>query len=130
MSRGTKFNQGKPRMSLIPAAPMRAIAMVLNYGEKKYHAYNWAMGIPFSDLLDACERHIGYFKDGENLDKESGLHHIAHAAFYMIAILWFMFRDQKELDDRYIKDDNGWGNDFNVPMNEPKQTMADGGSVK
>ena len=124
--RGTKFNSGKPRMSLIPFAPLRAIAMVYNYGEIKYDTHNWAKGIPFSELIDATERHIGYFKDGENLDKESNLHHLAHACFGLICIMWFMFRNQKELDDRLVKDRKGWGRSFDSKMKMPPKRLLEG----
>jgi hypothetical protein len=131
MSRGIKFNSGKPRMSLIPFAPLREFAKVLTYGEIQYETHNWKKGIPFSELIDATERHIGKFKDGVNLDDESGLHHLAHAMFGLVCTMWFMWRnkhrddDGKLLDDRYKRDSAGWGKNFDVTMNEPPRRLKD-----
>lgn len=124
--RGTKFNGGKPRMSLLPLGPLKAVAMTYNYGEIKYDTHNWTKGIPFSELLDAALRHISDFAEGENLDKESNLHHLAHAIFCLLAILWFMLRNKKKLDDRVIKDKRGWGDEFFTIMNEPPIKLKKG----
>lgn len=117
--RGDKFNSGKPRMSLIPGVAMRAVAMVYNYGEKKYAAWNWSKGLTFSELIDATERHISYFKDGENLDRESNLHHLAHAVFGLLCILYFMSIGRHDLDDRNKRDRKGFGRGFMTEMNDP-----------
>ena len=126
MTRGIKFNKDKPRMSLIPHAPMRAVAYTFTYGEKKYDAHNWSKGLNFSELLDSAERHIGSFKDGENLDKESNLHHLAHAIACLIYLLWFIWRDRRELDDRLLKDNKGWGRNFFTKMKEPPIKLREG----
>jgi hypothetical protein len=125
--RGDKFNKGKPRMSLLPGAALKAVAMVYNYGEQKYDTHNWAKGIPFSELIDATERHINDFKEGENLDKESNLHHLAHAVFGLMCILWFMYRNRRDLDDRLVKDNKGWGRrSFFSKMKEPPMKLKEG----
>lgn len=125
MSRGNKFNSGKPRMSLIPGIALRAVAMVYNYGEIKYAAWNWAKGIPFSELIDATERHISYFKDGENLDRESNLHHLAHACFGLLCILYFMSIGRSDLDDRLKRDRKGFGRAFVTTMSEPPIKLSE-----
>ena len=81
--------QGKPRMSLVPPNAVRQVAAVMTYGEAKYAAWNYlnGEGLPFSDYLDAAERHLSAFNCGEDLDPESGLPHLAHAAACILMLM-------------------------------------------
>lgn len=76
---GAKFDMGKPPLSLLPRAALEAEAMVLAYGANKYGRDNWRLGMDHSRLLDACLRHIVAYAEGEDVDPESGLSHLAHA---------------------------------------------------
>ncbi len=76
---GTKHDQGKPRISLIPYEFIAGLASVLTFGAKKYGSYNWTKGFDYSRLLDATYRHIGQFESGQDIDEESGLSHLLHA---------------------------------------------------
>jgi hypothetical protein len=75
---GTKYDAGKPPMSLIPRSAHVAEAEVLAFGAKKYAAHNWRAGFAWSRLTDAAMRHLTAFIDGEDVDPETGLSHIAH----------------------------------------------------
>jgi hypothetical protein len=90
------------RMSLLPFRALAKISEVYGFGEKKYAAHNWRLGYEWDKSLDALERHIGAFKDGEDNDPESGLSHIAHAGFHILTLLVFI------LDPRYKRFDNRW----------------------
>jgi hypothetical protein len=79
MSGGTKNDGGKPPLHLIPHGAMVEVARALDFGGKKYGPYNWRNGFEWSRLISAGMRHRGAFNDGENLDSESGLCHIAHS---------------------------------------------------
>lgn len=101
-----KKNDGdKPPLELIPYKPMREVAKVLHFGRQKYSAWNWAEGFKWSRLIGALERHMGEFKDGQNYDKESGLHTLAH-----VGCCWlFLFAHQLYglgEDDRYVWPEN------------------------
>jgi len=100
---GTKHDSGKAGMDLIPFDGIVEIAKVLDFGAKKYTPGNWANGIQFSRLLAAAERHIGEYKEGRDIDPESGLNHIAHAATNLVFLLW-MQKHRPELDNRWIKE--------------------------
>lgn len=76
---GVKFDLGKPPLSLLPRAALEAEAQVLAYGANKYGRDNWRLGMDHSRLLDACLRHIVAYAEGEDIDPESGLPHLAHA---------------------------------------------------
>lgn len=100
---GKKFDTGKPRMSLIPNLALKEIAKVLTFGAKKYDSHNWRKGLNYSRVMDALLRHLGEFMDGENLDPETGLSHIAHAACNAIFLLTFILEERTDLDDRFLR---------------------------
>ena len=94
-----KYDNGKPPLGLIPRRALEEEARVLNFGRRKYGPWNWVRGMEWSRLIDAGLRHIAAFADGENVDQESGLSHLAHAR----ACLGFLLdyeREHPELDDR------------------------------
>ena len=97
---GTKHDEGKPPMSLIPRPAMESEAMALRYGRDKYGAYNFKKGFDYSRLIDAALRHILAFNEGEELDSESGVSHLGHAR----ACLAFLIDQQARgtgKDDRF-----------------------------
>lgn len=99
---GTKHDDGKPPMSLIPYICTKEIARVLAHGAKKYEPYNWTKGINYLRVLSGIERHMGSFKDGEDNDPETGISHLAHAACGIIFLLFYQLTGRyKERDDRY-----------------------------
>ena len=77
--KGSKFDSGKPAITLIPKIAIENEAQVFSYGANKYGKNNWKLGLSYSRLLDASIRHILAFSSKENLDPESGISHLAHA---------------------------------------------------
>jgi hypothetical protein len=75
-----RYNQGKAKMSFVPAALMRACARVLEYGVKKYARDNWRKGGNWTEVMDSLLRHAFAFNEGEDVDPESGLSHLDHMA--------------------------------------------------
>lgn len=55
---------------------LQGVVRVLEFGAKKYAAWNWIQGMSFDRLAQACARHL---MAGDCLDAESGLPHIYHA---------------------------------------------------
>jgi len=95
-----KNDQGKPLMSLIPPYAKEEIAKVLTFGANKYGLHNWnKTGFSYTRLLSACERHLTSFEKGENLDPESGISHLAHAACNLMFLLE-QLNNGKGTDDR------------------------------
>lgn len=90
----------KLRMHLMPPEPVRQIVKVLEFGAKKYAANAWRDGIAWNRILDAAERHIAKWKEGDTYDDESGLNHLAHAACNLVFLLEYA-KTHPELDDRY-----------------------------
>lgn len=99
---GTKFDQGKAPLDLLPSDALLSVAEVLAFGEKKYAAGNWAKGLEYRRLISAALRHIGAFNAGEDKDPESGLSHIAHASCCLLFLL-SMEKRRPDLDNRWDK---------------------------
>jgi hypothetical protein len=54
---------------------------VQKLGAEKYGPYNWRKtGVCASTYVSAIMRHLNAWRDGEDLDPESGISHIAHIA--------------------------------------------------
>jgi hypothetical protein len=100
---GTKYDEQKPPMELIPPLALEAEARVLDYGRNKYAAWNWAKGINQGRLLGAALRHIYQYLRGEDIDPESGHPHLAHAAWMVHFALEQQMRPAEfvEFDDRH-----------------------------
>jgi hypothetical protein len=94
--------EGKKRvpLHLIPNAGLVHTAMAMQEGANKYQPYNWRdKKVSFSVYVSAAKRHLGKFFDREDLDSESGVHHLGHAAACCMILLDAMASDSF-IDDR------------------------------
>jgi len=103
VSEGIKFDEKKAPMVLTPVAAKIAMAEAFGYGAKKYGKWNYKKGMDWTRLLSATERHLDAFKDGEDIDPESGVNHLGHA-LADIAMLMDYYQNKLGTDDRYKKD--------------------------
>jgi hypothetical protein len=99
-SQGKKDDDGKPRMDLIPSEALFGLAQVLTFGAKKYAPRNWEKGLAFSRVFAAAQRHLWAWQRGEDLDPETGLSHLHHAACCIAFLQTYTARGQNHLDDR------------------------------
>lgn len=83
---GDKFDDGKPRWDLLPALAAEEIVEVLTFGAAKYGEHNFRQGLAYGRLFAACQRHLWAWLRGEEVDPESGLPHLAHAATNLLMI--------------------------------------------
>lgn len=75
-----KHDQGKVRPTLVPSSLVLAVAKIREYGCEKYHdPDNWKLVEP-QRYRDALYRHLLSYFNGEELDEESSLPHLHHAA--------------------------------------------------
>lgn len=102
MEEGKKFDADKARFDLIPPGSLWAVAEIYTYGAGKYADRNWEKGLSWGRVFAAIMRHLWSFWRGEELDEESGLPHLAHAAWDCLALLEYG-RTHPELDDRSIR---------------------------
>jgi len=54
------------------------VIAVWEAGEKKYAAYNWMKGMPWTEVLNSAQRHVIHMLNGNQIDSETGQHHAAH----------------------------------------------------
>lgn len=97
---GKKFDQEKPRYDLIPYAGINEAAKVFAFGAAKYGDRNWELGLSYGRLYAALQRHLTSFWAGEELDPESGHHHLGHAACCLLMLSQFALASRDDLDDR------------------------------
>lgn len=64
-------------LHLIPGSAKSVMALAFLEGALKYGKYNWRIaGVRASIYLDAMERHLEKFKNGENCDPDTGVPHL------------------------------------------------------
>ena len=96
----------KTPLALIPPFAMEQTAWVHKLGAEKYGPYNWrATGVCATTYVAAIMRHLNAWRDGEDLDPESGISHIAHVACSCNILLDAQHCDTLQ-DDRYRKPTN------------------------
>jgi hypothetical protein len=97
-----KETKDKPDLSLIPYCVEAELARAMEYGAKKYGRYNYTKGHDLSALVAAARRHLSKYMNGEDIDPESGVHHLGHSMANMLMML-----HQTELgtlrDDRFVR---------------------------
>lgn len=95
MTEGIKFDDGKLRHDLLPLYPVHETIRVLMYGAQKYDDHNWKK-VPNlrARYYNAVKRHIDDWWEGEQLDSESGYHHLAHA---MCCLIFLMQVEKEEI---------------------------------
>lgn len=91
---GRKFDGGKLQYGLLPPLALRETVKVLTFGAEKYEPDNWRR-VPDGHrrYFDAAQRHLWAYKEGEKIDPESGVNHLAHA---LCCIMFMLDLDEQE----------------------------------
>ena len=100
---GMKFDDGKVRYDLIDSYALDELTKIYTFGSKKYADNNWRKGFKWGRIFGALMRHSWAFWRGEELDEESGLPHMAHAAWCCFTLMNFSKFKIGE-DDRIIQE--------------------------
>ena len=94
-SEGIKYDSEKPKMNLLPPKAIMEVAKVLTFGAEKYDSENWRKLDDLQNRYTAgALRHIFAHMDGEELDPETNLSHLAHA------MCCLLFKLEIELEER------------------------------
>ncbi len=101
MKGGTKNDEGKVRVDLVHPLFIVQVAQVMEHGAKKYGAWNWCKGFKWTRLYASTLRHLYAWFCNEDLDPDSGLPHLAHAAANIMMMMGLAHK--KDLDDRIKK---------------------------
>lgn len=101
---GDKYDEGKNRLDLVPPEVIEAVGRILTHGAVKYAPHNWQKGISYEKVYGAMQRHLQAFWRGEQLDSESGLPHLWHAACNIAFLITYEAHPEtyKQFDDRFV----------------------------
>lgn len=98
---GYKEDRGKLRYDLLSPYALDELAKVSTYGAEKYTDNNWLKGIKWGRVFAAVMRHLWLFWGGERKDQESGIDHLSHAMWGMMALIEYSRNDTyASFDDR------------------------------
>lgn len=89
VEQGTKFDEGKNKLDLVPPEFIEATGWILTMGANKYGDQNWRAGLKYSRVLSALLRHLFAWARGERIDSESGKSHLWHAACNLSFLITF-----------------------------------------
>jgi len=108
----TALGQAKPRLSDTPTESIKQLGLVHSMGAAKYGAFNWREhNVSATVYYDAAMRHLMAYFDGQDLDPESGLLHLAHVM--ACASILIDAKKNKTLNDNRPKNETG---NFRKPL--------------
>ncbi len=92
---------------VIPSKPLLEVGLAMMEGGRKYGAHNYReIGVRMSTYYDAAKRHLTAWWEGEDIDPDSGIHHVVKAMASL-----FVVRDGMHMgnciDDRPIRYPDG-----------------------
>lgn len=96
-----RFNEGKAEVSQLDPRFVLELANLMTKSAKKYGKYNWAKGQEYHTPFDSCQRHLLKWIAGEDLDEESGMSHLMHAAANIMIMWTSQQKNDKALDTRF-----------------------------
>lgn len=96
---GKRYNTGKLEWHLLPLETLKDTVKVLMFGKKKYGEGNWQKGMSWLIVYDCAMRHLQAWREGEDIDSESGLSHLSHILCNIIFLIWYNLNG-KGKDDR------------------------------
>lgn len=102
--KGLRYNEGKPKWSLVDFQSLEPMVEVLEYGADKYTTDrgsgrdNWKKGMPVLEVCESLLRHTFALMRGEINDSESGKQHIGHIQSNAMFIA-YMLREKPEFNN-------------------------------
>lgn len=114
-SPGAKLDAGKNRLGLVLGEFAHAlwdVGEVGTFGASKYSPRGW-LSVPDAKerYMDALMRHLMHHFSGEDIDPESGLKHLAHAAWNILAVLDLEYRTLEIPEECLRKEREAWLHD-------------------
>ena len=96
-----KKDDGKPRMDLIPPRALLELGKVYAKGAEKYKDRGWEEGRRWGRDIRALETHLQKWKARQQLDPDTGCHHLIMAAWNCISLFTYEMNKVGE-DDRTV----------------------------
>lgn len=108
----------KTPMSTVPTGVMMEVGVAMLEGALKYGRHNYrSIGVRSSVYYDAAIRHLASWWEGEDIDPDSGLSHIAKAIASLVVLRDSMMQGNLN-DDRPPKSPEAWMADLNKKVEE------------
>ena len=98
---GLRYNAAKNRIDLLPTEWLWALGDVMTKGSYKYEDRNWERGMSWGTMVGCFSRHVFKWMMGERYDAETGCHHLAMAAWNLMALVSYDLRQLGENDLPY-----------------------------
>lgn len=100
-----RYGLAKVPFSLIPESASVFLALGLKHGARKYGPFNWRVEpVQGRVYLEAARRHLALLLDGEDFDRDTGIHHgafiLATVAIYMDAMVQGTLIDNRAVAGR------------------------------
>ena len=98
---GLRYNDGKPKWSLIDFDTLEGALKVFEFGKEKYGVDNWKKGLLTTEICESLMRHLVSYLNSNDLDKETNLPHVDHILCNAI-MLAYTQRFNNKFDDRRL----------------------------
>jgi len=92
---GIKHDAGKPAFDLLPMDAVLEVVKVITFGASLYTPGNWRK-VEKHRYFGAILRHLVAAQLGEELDPQSGMRHLAHAATDILFLMSYGPRQRYE----------------------------------
>lgn len=97
-----RHNTGKVQLREIDPSFVLGLGQVLTASRERYDEGNWMKETKLSTPYESCMRHLMKFWNGDELDDDTKLDHLLHAATN-IMFLYYHKSSGKGIDDRLFK---------------------------
>jgi hypothetical protein len=105
--RGLKYDAAKPSTVLVSPYACFLEEQAMQYGAIKYAVHNYRKGLRANQLIEAARRHLTLFAAGEDLDRESQVHHLGHVrantGMYLDCMGLGTLTDDRHKDTAYLE---------------------------
>ena len=99
-----KWDKGKIRYELVPLSAIEALGKVLTFGATRYGDETWRRLPKANDRYYAATlRHLFAYRNGEYLDKDSGMPHLFHALTNIAFLIELKLSEQKDASKENIQ---------------------------
>ena len=121
-----RLDDGKPRYDLIPTDALLALAELYRAGAEKYEERGWEKGMRWGRCFASMLRHAYRWWKGEQIDPDTGAHHMIAVAWNAIALFHYDTQALGEDDRPEQTRARGWDAALPPVMREA-ETMMFGG---
>ena len=98
----------KPSLTTIPFPVLYEVGTAMLEGACKYRRHNYRIaGVRVSVYIEAAFRHLAAYWEGEDIDPDSGLHHVSKAIASLVVLRDAMMNDMAQ-DDRPPSSEAEW----------------------